>query len=248
MTSGIETQFENGVVTLKFNRPDKKNAITAEMYSALAEGLNYATNNDDARLVKIIGSDTAFCAGNDLADFLENPPESDDASVWQFLFALARCTKPIIAGVNGPAVGVGTTLLLHCDLVVASESSVFALPFTALGLCPEAASSLLMPLQVGAKKANEWLLLGDRFNSIDAQSAGLINYSVATAEEVNQQLNKWESRILKLPVDSVATTRSLLKKQWLQETQKRLSEEGDEFKRLLKSDAAQSAFAAFLKK
>ncbi|NKN98424.1 enoyl-CoA hydratase, partial [Weissella cibaria] len=163
--------------------PEKKNAITADMYQALADGLTEASNNGDIRLVTLIGNDTAFCAGNDLKDFLEKPPHAEDSPVWQFLFALASCKKPMIAGVNGPAVGIGTTLLLHCDLIVASDSAVFALPFTSLGLCPEAGSSLLMPESAGLKKATEWLLLGDRFNNRQAEHFGIINRAVETAEQ-----------------------------------------------------------------
>lgn len=244
--SCILNTVENGVMTLKFNRPEKKNAITAEMYQMLADGLNQASNDDSIRLVSIEGSDSAFCAGNDLKDFLENPPHDDNSSVWQFLFALASCSKPMIAGVNGPAVGIGTTLLLHCDLVVASSSAVFALPFTALGLCPEAGSSLLMPQQIGLKKATEWLMLGDRFDSRQAEQAGLINVAVDTAEEVQLQLQQWQQKLLKLPAESVMATRELLRGESRQQLISRIKEEGEEFKRLLKGDAAKAAFEAFL--
>ncbi len=239
---------EGGVLTLQFNRPDKKNATTANMYQLLAEGLELANQDDSIRVVKFVGSDTTFCAGNDLKDFLENPPSSDDSSVWRFLFSLANCDKPMIAGVNGPAVGIGTTMLLHCDLVVASESAIFALPFTSLGLCPEAASSLLLPMQCGQKKATEWLMLGERFNSEQAAQFGLINASVANAGEVNEQLERWLKKLLQLPEASVSATRKLMKQEFRSEIIRRIKEEGEVFKQLLKGDAAKAAFEAFLKK
>lgn len=243
--SGISTTINAGVITLTFDRPEKKNAITAEMYQALADGLVKASEDDAIRLVVIKGSDSAFCAGNDLKDFVENPPHSNDNPVWQFLFAIEACNKPIIAGVNGPAVGVGTTLLLHCDLVVASESAVFALPFTSLGLCPEAGSSLLLPQQCGAKKATEWLLLGDRFGAKEAASAGLINKAVETADQVESTLEAWSKKLLKLPKESVLETRRLMRKTG-DSVRERIELEGAVFKRLLESDAAQAAFDAFL--
>ncbi len=246
--SSILKVVEGGVMTLQFHRPDKKNAITADMYQALADGLIEATSDDSVRLVTIIGSDSAFCAGNDLKDFLENPPHQDDSPVWQFLFALASCTKPMIAGVNGPAVGIGTTLLLHCDLVVASSSAVFALPFTSLGLCPEAGSSLLMPEQIGLKKATEWLLLGERFNNRQAEQAGLINLAVETAADVEQQLQQWQQKLLKLPAESVHATRELLRGSSRKQLVDRIKEEGEDFKKLLDGDAAKAAFEAFLKR
>ena len=247
-TDHILVTEDKQIIELRFNRPEKKNAITDAMYLKLAEGLEQANQNDDIRVVKITGSEQSFCAGNDLKDFLQNPPSSNDSAVWRFLSALSSCQKPMIAGVNGPAVGVGTTLLLHCDLVVASDSAVFALPFTSLGLCPEAGSSLLLPLQCGAKKAAEWLLLGERFNAQQACEAGLINKSVATADEVNEQLERWTKQLCRLPKDAVLTTRRLLGDGIQQAAQARIAQEGEEFKRLLLSDDAKAAFNAFLNK
>ncbi|WP_144394285.1 enoyl-CoA hydratase [Pleionea sediminis] len=244
---GINTTLDDKVLTLTFDRPEKKNAITADMYQALADGLVKASEDDTIHLVVIKGSDSAFCAGNDLKDFLENPPHSNDNPVWQFLFAIEACRKPIIAGVNGPAVGVGTTLLLHCDLVVASQSTVFALPFASLGLCPEAGSSLLLPRQCGAKKAAEWLMLGDRFDAKAAESAGLINRAVETADDVEATLSEWTQKLLKLPIESVIETRRLMRTP-SESVRDHMEVEGDVFKRLINSDAAQAAFKAFLSK
>lgn len=238
--------IQDGVMTLQFNRNSKKNAITAEMYQLLADGLNQASESPEVQLVKIIGSDSAFCAGNDLVDFLENPPNEDSSPVWQFLFALSDCRKPLIAGVNGPAVGVGTTLLLHCDLVVASQTAVFMMPFVSLGLCPEAASSLLLPKQCGIKKASEWLLLGERFDATEAANFGLINKAVNTADEVTAQIDAWTKKLLKLPVESIEITRSLLRGADTSSVQQRMKQEGEYFKQLLKSDSAQAAFESFL--
>ncbi|NVK87447.1 MAG: enoyl-CoA hydratase [Gammaproteobacteria bacterium] len=242
----ILSSIEAGVMTLQFNRVDKKNAITAQMYQALADGLTTASNSSEVKVVKIIGADNAFCAGNDLIDFLENPPHDDDSSVWQFLFALNDCSKPIVAGVNGPAVGVGTTLLLHCDLVVAAHSAVFMMPFVSLGLCPEAASSLLLPANCGMKKATEWLLLGNRFDAREAEQFGLINRAVETAEEVTEQVEKWCQQLTRLPQESIKITRNLLRGNQTGVIKQRMIEEGDNFKQLLKGESAQQAFAAFL--
>ncbi|NVJ60263.1 MAG: enoyl-CoA hydratase [Gammaproteobacteria bacterium] len=244
----IVAENKEGVFTLTFNRVDKKNAITAEMYQLLADGMMQANQDESVKIIKIVGSENAFCAGNDLVDFLENPPNESDSPVWQFLAALCDSEKPIIAGVNGPAVGIGTTLLLHCDLVVASSTAIFAMPFVSLGLCPEAASSLLLPQQVGLKKASEWLLLGSRFDAQQANEAGLINYAVDTPEDVDAMLDKWCQQLCKLPAESISVTRKFLRSQDLSAVKNRMQEEGDEFKRLLKSDAAQSAFQAFLKR
>ncbi|MEE4246011.1 MAG: enoyl-CoA hydratase [Kangiellaceae bacterium] len=246
MTTHIETTRQGEKLVLKFNRPDKKNAITAAMYQALADGVTKASDDESIRVINIIGDDRSFCAGNDLQDFLENPPESLDSPVWQFLFALADCKKTIIAGVNGPAVGIGTTLLLHCDFVVASESAVFALPFVPLGLCPEAASSLLIPMQAGYKKANEWLLLGDRFSANDALNAGMINKVVADSAQVAEQVDTWSNKIVKMPAESIDQTRRLIREPYYHAVKQQLAEEGEVFQRLLKSDAAKQAFEAFL--
>ncbi|MCO7227228.1 enoyl-CoA hydratase [Pleionea sp. CnH1-48] len=239
---------QDAVVTIKINREDKKNALTGAMYSAMATALVEAEQNDQARMVQFVGGAESYCAGNDLKDFVEHPPLGNDAPVWQFLQALSSFSKPIIVGVNGPAVGIGTTMLLHCDLVVASSGAVFTTPFTSLGLCPEAGSSLLMPMQMGLKKSAEWLLLGDRFNAEQACEAGVINKVVADAEAVEEQLAAWRKKILRLSPEAIKVSRRLLRQGVTSELQSRIKEEGDHFVELLQSDDAKAAFDAFLNK
>ena len=147
--SDILTDVSDGVMTITFNRIDKKNSITAAMYTTMADALEQAAAQDTIRVVVIQGHETIFSAGNDIADFLDKPPSNQDSPVYRFLFGVSSFPKPLIAAVCGPAVGIGTTLLLHCDLVYAGDNAAFSLPFVNLGLCPEAASSLLVPQMLG---------------------------------------------------------------------------------------------------
>ncbi|MEH6605178.1 MAG: enoyl-CoA hydratase-related protein, partial [Pseudomonadales bacterium] len=153
----VNVTIDDQVMTIAWDRPDKKNALTQAMYGAAADALLDAENNSNVRVVIITGSHDCFTAGNDLNDFLNNPAIGDGAPVTRFLTAIASFKKPIIAAVNGPAVGVGTTMLLHCDMVVAADTSVFSMPFSKLGVCPEAASSYLLPLMAGYHRAAELL-------------------------------------------------------------------------------------------
>ncbi|NBQ87146.1 MAG: enoyl-CoA hydratase, partial [Betaproteobacteria bacterium] len=161
--SDILVHADAGVMTLTFNRVDKKNSITAAMYAALADALAQAKDDATVRVVVIQGHETVFSAGNDIGDFLNNPPSGAESPVHRFLHGIAAFPKPIVAAVCGPAVGIGTTLLLHCDLVIAGDNAAFAMPFVNLGLCPEAASSLLVPQMMGYHRAAEALLLGEPF-------------------------------------------------------------------------------------
>ncbi|MBL8532845.1 MAG: enoyl-CoA hydratase/isomerase family protein, partial [Betaproteobacteria bacterium] len=165
MTDLIRTETANRICRIEMARTDKKNALTAEMYQALADALRAVEKDPAVRAVLVHGTSTCFSAGNDLSDFLRNPPHDDSSSVWQFLQAISTHPKPIVAAVGGPAVGIGTTMLLHCDLVYATASTRFQLPFTSLGVVPEAASSLLLPLTAGYQRAAELLLLAKPFNA-----------------------------------------------------------------------------------
>ena len=186
MTDAILSNREGGILTLTFNRLDKKNAITRAMYTTLAEALEVATADDTVRVVVIQGDPTCFTAGNDLLDFLSNPPDmtpgAEPAPVVRFLDILRDFPKPLIAAVAGPAVGIGTTLLLHCDLVYAADNAAFSLPFVNLGLCPEAGSSLLLPQLVGYQRAAEKLLFGEPFSAEDALDMGLVNRVLPPSE------------------------------------------------------------------
>lgn len=168
-TSEILVTEENHICTVKFNRPHQKNAINEAMYTALSDAMIAADNDPDVHVLLITGDESCFTAGNDLREFLEKPPTSKDSPGFRFLRTLVGLQKPLVAAVNGPAVGIGTTLLLHCDLVYAGESAVFILPFINLGLCPENACSLLLPQTAGHRRAAELLMLGEPFNAETAQ-------------------------------------------------------------------------------
>jgi len=159
MSEHVLISQENNILTLTMNRPEKKNAITSAMYATLAEQLENANTNPDIRVVVITGAGDNFTSGNDINDFLQNPPTNENSTVSKFLRAIASLEKPLIASVNGVAIGVGTTLLLHCDFAYASETAVFQMPFVDLALVPEAASSYLLPQMMGHRKAAELILL-----------------------------------------------------------------------------------------
>ncbi|HIJ62715.1 MAG TPA: enoyl-CoA hydratase [Rhodospirillaceae bacterium] len=182
MTANILITRRDGLVELRFDRPEKKNALTTAMYAALADAMTAAAADPTVRVILFSGSGGSFCAGNDLNDFLANPPNSEDAPVFRFLRALAQAEAILVAAVSGPAVGVGTTMLLHCDMVIAGESAKFALPFVNLGLVPEAASSLLLPRLVGQQRAAKLLLLGEAFDARAAKDLGLVGEVVADAD------------------------------------------------------------------
>jgi enoyl-CoA hydratase/carnithine racemase len=179
MTDHIVTSTAGGVLTLRFNRPDKKNAITAAMYAGLAEALRMGVSDAAVRVAVFAGAGDAFTAGNDLKDFAENPPKDAGAPVFQFMEALASFPKPVIAAVNGVAVGIGTTLLLHCDAAYAVPSAKFSLPFVNLALVPEFASSVLLARLVGQRKAAELLMTGAPFDAAGALQMGLLSGVVA---------------------------------------------------------------------
>lgn len=182
MSELIQSSVENRVMTIRFNRPDKKNAILRSMYADAAAALRAAQADGNVRVVILTGAGTCFTAGNDLKDFLEVPPVTEDAEVFQFMFALAAFPKPVIAAVNGLAIGIGTTVLFHCDLAYAVPGATFQMPFVNLGVVPEFASSLLAPRLMGRTQAMELLLFGEPFGAEKAKEAGLINAVVPDAE------------------------------------------------------------------
>jgi enoyl-CoA hydratase/carnithine racemase len=178
----IQSTVTDRIMTIRFNRPEKKNAILRSMYGAAANALKAAQADANVRVVIITGEGNCFTAGNDLKDFLEVPPVTEDAEVFQFMFALSAFTKPVIAAVNGLAIGIGTTLLFHCDLAYAVPEATFQMPFINLGVVPEFASSLLVPRLVGRARASELLLLGEAFGADRAKDLGLINAVVPAGE------------------------------------------------------------------
>ena len=238
---------EGRVATLSFNRPDKKNAITAAMYAAMAEGLSAAEADDAVRVIVIRGEGGAFTAGNDLRDFLQSPPTGNDSPVIRFMEALKVAEKPVIASVSGVAVGIGTTLLMHCDLVYAAENARFALPFAQLGLCPEYASSLLLQRLAGYQRAAEMLLFGEPFDVDTAETIGLVNKQLAP-ELLEDFVAAQAAKLAAMPSDSVRTTKRLMKSALSQSVDHSMQAELKEFMRLLPGPDAREAMSAFMEK
>ena len=245
--SDVLQQVESGVMTLTLNRLDKKNSFTAAMYAELAEALRGAADDAAVRVVLFQGHETIFSAGNDIGDFLNKPPSTPDSPVFRFLNAIATFPKPLLAAVCGPAVGIGTTMLLHCDLVYAGDNAMFSMPFVNLGLCPEAASSLLVPRLMGYQRAAEVLLMGDPFMAEAALEVGLVNRVVAPTE-ANALAQQQARRLATKPLSSVIETKRLLKASTTPAVLERMREEGAIFGRMLQEPAAKEAFSAFLDK
>ena len=245
--SDILINTEAGVCTLTINRLDKKNSMTAAMYTALADGLLAAQADPAVRCVVFQGHASIFCAGNDIADFLANPPSTVDAPVFRFLHALADCPKPVIAAVCGPAVGVGTTMLFHCDLVYAGDNAAFSMPFVNLGLCPEAASSLLVPQMMGYHRAAEALLLGEPFMAEAALEVGLVN-RIVPPTEANDLAQAQARKLAAKPTTSLMATKRLMKQGGAAGVRQQMALEAESFGRLLREPAALEAFGAFMEK
>ena len=246
-TSHILTTLNDGVFTISFNRPDKKNALTLEMYNSLTECLSNADKDPQVRVIVLTAEGDAFTAGNDLYDFMNNPPTDMDSPVIRFLRTLVDMTKPIIAGVNGMAIGVGTTMLLHCDLVYLSEKAFLKLPFVDLGLVPEAASSYIMPRMMGLPKATEYLMLGDRIPAQEAAETGLCT-RVFPHDTLMQEVQQRASVLAKKPPSSVRATKDLLHKGWKEEMKRALYEEGELVLEMVRAPEALEAFSAFFEK
>ena len=245
--SDILVHTEAGVTTLTLNRLERKNSITAAMYAALADALAAAEADGAVRVVVIQGHEMVFSAGNDIGDFLQAPPQSDDAPVFRFLRGISTFSKPLVAAVSGPAVGVGTTLLLHCDLVYAGDNAMFSMPFVNLGLCPEAASSLLVPRLMGHARAAETLLLGEPFSAQSALEWGLVN-RVVPPTEANALAQQQARKLAAKPLSSLIETKRLMKLGQDAHVADRMREEAQSFGRMLTEPAAREAFTAFMEK
>ena len=237
----------DGVMTLTLNRVDKKNSITSVMYAALDDALDQASADAAVRAVVFQGHETIFSAGNDIGDFLNAPASTQDSPVFRFLRAISTFPKPLLAAVCGPAVGIGTTLLFHCDLVYAGDNAAFSMPFVNLGLCPEAASSYLAPQLMGYGRAAEALLLGEPFLAEAALEMGLVSRIVPPSEAAalaQRQAHKLAAK----PLASLIETKRLMKKGQANSVAERMVEEGASFARLLQEPAAREAFTAFMEK
>lgn len=246
----ILTTTDQGVLTIEFDRLDKKNAITAAMYQQMADALREAARSDAVRAIVIRGKPEIFTAGNDLEDFMQRPPvegEPSKAPVFQFLHEISHAAKPVIAAVSGAAIGVGTTMLLHCDLVYAGDNAKFSLPFVQLGLCPEAASSLLLPRLAGYQGAAEKLLLGEPFDAQEALRMGLVTRVVPVAGLHDFALAQ-ARKLAALPASSLRETKRLMKGADIAAMEQRMDEEGAVFRRMLQAPEAKEAFTAFFEK
>ena len=236
---------EGPVRKIRMNRPEKKNALTLAMYEAMAAAIEDAGTDTSVRCLLIAGAPDIFCAGNDLNDFvamartgaLGNP-------IVRFLHALARCEKPLVAAVGGAAVGIGTTMLLHCDQVIASDSAVFLTPFVSLGLLPEAGSSLIAPRLMGHARAFSLLVMGKSLSAEAAKSVGIIN-AIVPAADLNAQALAAARDIAALPAESVSAARRLMRGN-VEEIVARIDEEVEAFKTRLASPEAKAALAMFL--
>jgi enoyl-CoA hydratase/carnithine racemase len=247
MSDDIRTHTEAGVTTITFNRVDKKNSITAAMYAALADALQQAEADSAVRVVLLQGHETIFSAGNDIGDFLNGPPSTQESPVFRFLRGIASFPKPLVAAVCGPAVGIGTTMLFHCDLVYAGDNAAFSMPFVNLGLCPEAASSLLVPQMLGYHRAAEALLLGEPFMAEAALEVGLVN-RVLPPTEANNYAQAQARKLAAKPLSALVETKRLMKKGQAAVVLQQMAEEGASFGRMLREPAAREAFGAFMEK
>ena len=241
----IKTATLNGVATIEIARPEKKNAITAAMYREMAAALDAAKGDPAVRAVLLTGQPGIFTSGNDIDDFTTRAPGESPAFV--FMRALVDCDKPVVAAVTGAAIGIGTTLLLHCDFVYVSDEARLAMPFVGLGLVPEFASSLIVPQLMGNVRASEKLLLGDPFTGAEAVEAGIAN-AVLPADEVVRHARRIAERFNALPPGAVRETKRLLRRTRSPAVLEAMEAEGAVFAARLQSPEAKEAFSAFFQK
>jgi enoyl-CoA hydratase/carnithine racemase len=238
---------EDLVRTVVINRPEKKNALTLAMYDRLSDELFSAAEDPLVRVVVITGVDTVFTSGNDLADFQDSENVGEDFAAFRFLDALARFPKPLVAAVNGLAVGIGTTMLLHCDLVYASSGAVFSVPFVRLGVTPEGGSSLLLPRSAGLRRATEMLLLGEPFSADIALEAGLVN-EILGPDELAARAAERAALLAAQPPAAVRHAKELIRGEYRDRLLAALHREGKVFRERLASPEAKEAFSAFFEK
>jgi enoyl-CoA hydratase/carnithine racemase len=247
MSMHIKTATFNGVATIEIARPEKKNALTMVMYTAMAEALRAAQADGAVRAVLITGQPGVFTSGNDLEDFMQRPPQGMDSPVFQFMLALLECEKPVVAAVTGAAIGIGTTMLLHCDFAYVSDEARLAMPFVGLGLVPEYGSSLLVSQLMGHAKAAEKLLLGDPFTGADAVECGIANAVLPTSEVVSHA-RRIAERFNALPPGAVRDTKRLMRSPQREQVRAVIANEAAIFSERLRSPEAQEAFQAFFQK
>jgi enoyl-CoA hydratase/carnithine racemase len=248
----ILTHQENGILTIEFDRPERKNAITAAMYQSMADALNGAEQDTTARAILFIGKPEVFTAGNDLEDFLKSTRPTDnipieERPVYRFMLALSGCSKPVVAAVAGSVVGIGTTLLMHCDLVYAAENAKFSVPFAPLGVCPEFGSSLLLQQIMGYQRAAEKLLLGEPFSAQEALACGLV-CKVLPNDELISYARAQAAKLVALPAASLRVSKQLMKSRQADLVKATITEENKLFGAMLGAPEAKEAFTAFFQK
>jgi enoyl-CoA hydratase/carnithine racemase len=241
----ITSRREGAIQVLSFNRPEKMNALTREMYAGLANGLNEAAGDFAVRAVILTSEGEHFTAGNDISDFMSNPPTNEDSEVARFLGSLLEFPKPLIAAVKGNAVGVGTTMLLHCDIVVAAPSTKFSMPFASLGLVPEAGSSYLFPLLVGYQRAAKIFLTGESFDAESALEMGLL---AAIASDPLHEALQVAEKLAAQPPQAMINTKALLKASKHDAVAAVMKAEFELFSLALQSEEAMEAFMNFMAK
>jgi enoyl-CoA hydratase/carnithine racemase len=246
----ILSSKESGVLTLEFNRPERKNAITAAMYQTMADAINEAEQDTAVRAILIVGKPEIFTAGNDLEDFMKTAPSTgaiEDRAVYKFMMALSGASKPVVAAVAGAAVGIGTTLLMHCDLVYAADTAKFSMPFSQLGLCPEFASSVLLTQIAGYPRAAEKLMLGEAFLAQEALEMGLVS-RVLPAAELLAFAQGQAAKLVALPASSIRATKQLMKASRQALVSEAIAAENKLFGAMLSAPEAKEAFTAFFQK
>jgi len=247
MDSHVLVEPRDGVLSIMLARPERRNAITVAMYSALADAIESAADNRAVRLITVEGQGEDFTAGNDLGDFLQampDPGSGDDIPVWRLLRALAKNQVPIVAAVHGNAVGIGTTMLFHCDFVLAEDGCRFVLPFVDLGLVPEAASSLIMPRLAGRRRAARHLLLGEPFGASEALDMGLASHVVPQGQ-LKPALAGLVAALMAKPPEALRQTQALLRREATTEILERMELENSHFADRLQSDEVKQAITAF---
>jgi len=246
MSDHILVEVEQRILTIRMNRPEKKNALTGGMYTAMTKALAQADQDPDVRVILLTGTQDCFTAGNDLADFAAAKPGQVSPAIL-YLETLAATAKPVVAAVAGVAVGIGTTMLLHCDLVYAAPSARFQLPFVNLGLCPEAASSMLLPGRIGHARAAQLFFFGEPFAADVAHQFGLVNQVLADSELASSALDK-ARQLAEKPPGALRTTKMLLKSGSAETIKQAMAREGQSFAALLQAPEAKEATAAFMER
>ncbi len=248
MSEHLHIERDRGLLTLRMQRPDKKNALTRAMYAGMADVLDEADRDGSIRAVLLTGGEDCFTSGNDVADFLQAPPSGLNSEVFHFMRALFEFSRPVVAAVAGPAVGIGTTLLLHCDLVYVSRSAQLKMPFVNLGLCPEYGSSLILPRLLGHVRAAELLLLGESFSGAQAAEWGIANQVLDDGAATLAMAREMAERFLELPPSAVLDSKRLMRAPGREELRRVIEEEGALFGQRLRSPEAIEALTAFMQR